>query len=91
MRGEQFVSTYQQAAAAFAQPPKAQPPVIQPRGSKVPLQYSEESGAMEEFKAPKGQETDTQMRTRRQKLERYDQRGGLAGLYQRGMERFKRQ
>jgi hypothetical protein len=90
MQGEQFVSTYQQAAAAFAQPPKAQPPVIQPRGSKVPLQYSKETGAMEEFKAPEGQETDAQVRMRRQKLESYEQRGGLAGLYQRGMGRLNK-
>ena len=83
MRGQQFVETYQQAAAAFTQPPKAQYPVVQPRGSKASLQYSEQTGAMEELKAPAA--SDFEARTRRQGLADYERRGGLAGLYERAM------
>lgn len=81
MTGDQFIQTYRQAAAAFAQPPKAQPPVTQGRGAGAPLQYREGSGQMEELRAPATSDFET--RTRRQGLADYEKRGGLIGLYER--------
>lgn len=84
MRGQQFTDTYTQAAAAFTNPPKAPYPVVM-RG-RIPYQYSETTGAMEEFKAPAA--SDVEARQKRAELQDFESRGGLAGQYERGLNRF---
>jgi hypothetical protein len=88
MRGQQFVATYQQAVAALSQPPKKAYPVVPGTGPMPPLQYSEETGAMEEFKAPKDQPTDFEMRNRALHVAPFESRGGMVGAYQRGLSNY---